>query len=186
MKIPCFCFQPSPDSLLQQDYVGPEALVIPQLNVVQYPEMKMSSDTSFHARIGGMVATWRRKAGCILRTFRTKDKEALLNLRRTFLLRHLENCSELWSDHGVGLIVELDAPQLYFTKKNRSVKGLSHWVTLEDQQFYYLQQEPDWNVMIYVWNSQRCWHQILASLAILALKSTGIELYQISHTPQQI
>lgn len=35
--------------------------------------------------------------GCILRTFRTREKDIMMILRRTFVLNRLDYCSQLWS-----------------------------------------------------------------------------------------
>ena len=150
-KFQALRYRPSPACFIQQNYVGPEGMVIPELNVVRDLGIRMSSDATFHAHIEAVVARCKRMAGWILRTFRTRDQEAMLTLWRSFVLSHLDYCSQLWSPHSVGLIAELEAVQRCFTRRIESMEGLSYWERLKELRLYSLERRRDRYAVIYIW-----------------------------------
>lgn len=78
-------------------------------------------------QITEVVAMCRRMVDWVLRIFRTRDQEATLTLRRSFVLDSLVYCSRLWSTHSVRWIAELEAVQQCSTKTIASINGLSYW-----------------------------------------------------------
>ena len=150
-KFQALRYQPFPAYPLQQSYVGPDGIAIPELDTVRDLGIKMSKDATFRAHIAGMVAKCRRMAGWILRTFRARDQETMLTLWRTYVLSHMDYCSQLWSPHSVGLIAELEAVQRCFTRKIASMKQLSYWDRLRELRLYSLERRRDRYAVIYVW-----------------------------------
>lgn len=139
-------FQPlwywsSPTNELHRSYVRPREVAILELNIVHDLGISMSNEAMFHAHIAKIVIACRQIAGWILRTFRARDQETMLTLRRSLVLSHLDYCFQLWSPHSVRLIGEIEAVQLRcFTKEITSMKG---WGRLKELHLYSLERRWD-------------------------------------------
>lgn len=114
----------------------------------------MSNDRTFQVHIKNMVTLCRRVAWWTPKTFRTRERETLLPLWKTFVLSRLDNCSQLWSSRECetnwksntalmhkeywfhakgGLLKEAERAQSLFPEeKTRVVCGNIFWKILTD------------------------------------------------------
>ena len=111
----------------------------------------MSNDTTFHMHIARLAAQCRRMASWILRSFRTRDRNTMLLLWKTFVLSRLDYCSQLWSPQSVKLTADLEVIQRHYTKRIHSVSHLGYWERLKELRLLSLERRRERYTVLYVW-----------------------------------
>ena len=85
----------------------------------------VQNDAKFDQNIEEVCKKSRRQAGWILRTFKTREPEAMLTLYRALVLPIAEYCCQLWSPTAIGKIKELESIQRSFTSRIRGMENLT-------------------------------------------------------------
>ena len=111
----------------------------------------LSNSASFSDHLADRVKTVRKLTGWVLRTFKTRATLPMLTLWKSFLLCHLEYCSQLWSPSALGDIQKVEQLQRHFLKQIPELRGLTYWEMLQRCKLYSLQRRRERYSVIYVW-----------------------------------
>ena len=99
----------------------------------------MSNDCSFSAHIKKTTSSLRNMSAWILRTFSTRDSNALLTAWKALALPIHDYCSQLWSPYKQAEIIELENIQWSFIRKFRDYTFTDYWDALTQLKMYSLQ-----------------------------------------------
>ena len=117
------------DTLLFSEYhdqVVVESQTVKDLGVL------MDRDLSYKAQRESAINKANRKAGWVLRTFRTREQDFVRRTWRSLVLPHLDYCSLLWAPVSEkGDLLRNEGPLRSFSKKAWGLKHLSYWGRLK-------------------------------------------------------
>ena len=128
-------------------------------NVIQEKEdikdlgVTMSNTADFKTHIKKVTDSLRNIAGWILRTFRTRDKQALLTAWKTLALPIHDYCSQLWSPYSEGEKRQLEQIQWSFIRKISGLHYDDYWDALKKLGLYSLERRRDRYRVIYLWKT---------------------------------
>ena len=108
-------------------------------------------DDKFDENIEDICKICRRQTGWILKTFTTKEPQAMLTLYRALVLPIAEYCCQLWCPTVIGNIQELEGIQRSFTSRIKVLEHLNYWERLKALSLYSLQRRRERYLIIYVW-----------------------------------
>ena len=111
----------------------------------------MQRDATFSAHIESMVTKAKRQVSWILRTFETREQEAMITLYRSVVVPILEYCCQLWSPCKTGEIIKIESIQRSFTSRISNIGNLNYWDRLSALSLNFLQRRRDRYMAIYVW-----------------------------------
>ena len=103
----------------------------------------MSNTADFKTHIKKVTDSLRNIAGWILRTFRTRDKQALLTAWKTLALPIYDYCSQLWSPYSEGEKRQLEQIQWSFIRKISGLHYDDYWDALKKLGLYSLERRRD-------------------------------------------
>ncbi|GAB1597390.1 hypothetical protein Ahia01_000015400, partial [Argonauta hians] len=132
-------------------YVGPQGENIRDADTVRDLGILLDSDGTFQTHHLKLADQCRKITGQILRTFKTRNKEAMFQLWRSLVLSRLDYCSQLWSPQTVKSIAVLESTQRRFTKAINSMKDLSYRERLRELKLYSLERRRERYSIIYIW-----------------------------------
>ena len=113
----------------------------------------MSNDASFKTHVKKVTDSLRNIAAWILRTFRTRDKQALLTAWKTLALPIHDYCSQLWSPYSEGEKRQLELIQWNFIRKISEVQSDDYWEALKKLGLNSLERRRDRYRIIYLWKT---------------------------------
>ena len=111
----------------------------------------MSSDATFAEHIFNVIGSANLKCAWVLRSFKTRDRTALVTLWKALVMPTLDYCSQLWCPNSPGLIQAVEKVQLNFLRKISGMGGLDYWDQLKSLNLYSLQRRRERYICIYVW-----------------------------------
>ena len=111
----------------------------------------MSCEANFKQHIQNKCSSMKDKIGWVLRTFKTRKKDAMLTLWKTLILSDHDYCSQLWSPTTTGDIQALELTQRNFIRKISGMYKLSYWQQLKSLRLYSLERRRERYLIIYVW-----------------------------------
>ena len=111
----------------------------------------MSSDATFAEHISNVVVSANLKCAWVLRSFKTRDRTALVTLWKALVMPILDYCCQLWCPNTPGLIQAVEKVQLNFLRKISGIGGMDYWDQLKLLKLYSLQRRRERYICIYVW-----------------------------------
>ena len=109
----------------------------------------ISESLTFKYHITEMTTTATNFATWLLRTFRTREKEVMLLLLKTYIIPRLEYCSPVWSPHKINEIQEIEAVQRTFTAKIEGMAELNYWERLSQLKLFSIQRRRERFIIIH-------------------------------------
>jgi len=130
----------------------------------------VDSNLNWKAHIQTKVNDAAKKAGWVLRTFTTRDKDTMLLLFKSYVRSVVEYCCPLWSPHLVGEITKVEGVQRTFTSKISGCQTLNYWERLKKLDLYSLQRRRERYMIILVWKME---HLLIPNVASLEFRQSG-------------
>ena len=124
---------------------------VPFRDTVKNLGILVQRDTKFDENIEDSCKKCRRQTGWILRTFTTREPQAMLTLYRALVLPIAEYCCQLWCPTVIGKVQELEGIQRSFTSRIKGLEHLNYWERLKALSLYSLQRRRERYLIIYVW-----------------------------------
>ena len=93
----------------------------------------------------------KTKIGLVLRTFRTRERQPMLDLWKQLILCDLDYCSQLWNSSKTGDIQALELLQRSFLCCINGMRGLNYWEQLGELKLYSLELRRLRYITIYIW-----------------------------------
>ena len=137
MELSCYC-DPDGNQIQISDQVK-------DLGVI------MSSSGKFEDQIEAVVSKSRQTCGWILRVFRSRQREVMLQLFKSMVLPIVEYCCLLWSPLSLGLIRKVESVQRSFTNKIDDMREIDYWERLKALNLYSLERRRDRYFIFYIW-----------------------------------
>ena len=136
---------------LKQPYTLPSGTSISSDDVVKDLGVYVDKDLCWRQHITRKSSEAASKAGWVLRTFSTRDKDTMMMLFKTYVRSITEYCCALWSPHLQCDIIMIESIQRSFTAKIAGYKHLSYWERLKQLDLYSLQRRRERYRIILVW-----------------------------------
>ena len=102
---------------LKQPYTLPSGKSISSEDVVKDLGVYIDKDLQWCQHITKKSAVASGKAGWVLRTFSTRDRETMMLLYKTYVRSIIKYCCALWSPHLLCDIIIVESIQRSFTAK---------------------------------------------------------------------
>ena len=118
----------------------------------------VSNNLSFKYHITEMTKNATNFAAWLLRTFRTRDKDVMLLLLKTYIIPRLEYASPVWNPHKINEIQQIEAVQRTFTAKIEHMDELNYWERLSQLKLFSIQRRRERFIIIHT-------HKIYKKLA---------------------
>ena len=132
-------------------YISSNGTTIDSCDNVRDLGVQMSSDATFSHQIDKIVTSATKKCGWILRTFKTRERIAMITLWKSLIAPILDYCCQLWSPSKPGQITALENVQHSFFKKIAGTTGLDYWDLLKLLKMSSLQRRRERYICIYMW-----------------------------------
>ena len=133
------------------EYLTPQGNTITTKEVVKDLGVLMSNDCLFKQQINAVTEKAKNIISWILRTFKSREYDAMITLYRSLVIPILEYCSVLWSPSSVGLIQQLESIQWSFLRKIRGINYSNYWECLKQMKMYSLERRRERYRIIYTW-----------------------------------
>ena len=156
-------------SELKVPYQLPSGLDLPASDAVKDLGVYVDRDLNWKVHIQTKVEDASRKAGWVLRTFKSRDKDTMLLLFKSYVRSVVEYCCPLWSPHLGGEITKVEGVQRTFTSKISGCQSLNYWERLRQLNMYSLQRRRERYIIILVWKIE---HSIIPNVASLAFRTS--------------
>ena len=135
----------------QTSYTTPSGDLITTKQEVKDLGVIMSNDCLFVKQINTVIEKAKNLISWILRSFRTRNFDAMITLYKSLVIPILEYCSVLWCPSSIGLIQNLEAIQWSFLRKTNGSAGNDYWTCLKNMKVYSLQRRRERYRIIYIW-----------------------------------
>ena len=109
----------------------------------------ISEDMTFKHQISEMCDGATNFASWLLRTFRTRSKDVMLLLLKTYLIPRLEYCSAIWNPTQVNQINQVEAIQRTFTSKIENLDRYNYHERLKKLNLFSLQRRRERYILIH-------------------------------------
>ena len=139
------------DEQLISSYSAPDGSNICQKNELKDLGILLNNDATFTGNISAKVASSKRVAAWILRTFVSRDKLTMLTLLKSLVIPQIEYCCQLWNPYRICDIQNIECIQKSFTKKISGMNNLNYWQRLKALNLYSLERRRERYIIIYVW-----------------------------------
>ena len=136
---------------LKQPYTLPSGISISSEVVVKDLGVYIDQELRWRQHIAKKTAEAASKAGWVLRTFSTRDRDTMMLLYKTYVRSITEYCCALWSPHLQCDVIRIESIQRSFTAKIAGYKALSYWERLKQLGLYSLQRRRERYMIILVW-----------------------------------
>ena len=113
-----------------------------------------SADSTFNIHIANIVKNAKDKAAWALSVFKTRNKDEMMLLYKTYIRSQLEYCCPLWNPSGPGSLTAiklLEGVQRTFTAKISSLSHLNYWQRLKHLNLMSLQRRRERYIIIHMW-----------------------------------
>jgi hypothetical protein len=111
----------------------------------------LSENATFGTHIANAVKSANRFAGWTLRTFKSRTREVVLLLYKTYVRPRLEYGCALWSPHLIKDITSIEAVQRSVTSRIEGLECLNYYERLKELQLYSLQRRCERYQVIHMW-----------------------------------
>ena len=140
----------NPELKLSTSYVSPSFNLIEEKETVKDLGVTLSSNATFKTHINQIIESAKNMASWILRTFKTREKIAMLTLYKSLVRPILEYASALWSPISKGEIQRLEQIQQSFLRK---IKGVDkdYPKALKQLNLYSLERRRERYLIIQTW-----------------------------------
>ena len=118
---------------------------VKDLGVVIHESLKWSD----HINEVSLKAT--QMSGWILRTFKTRNRLALMTLFKSLVRSRLDYCSPVWTPYTQQDIIHLESVQRSFTAKINSINHLNYWDRLKALNLMSLQRRRERYIILHTW-----------------------------------
>ena len=112
-------------------------------------------DINWSYHISQKITDSKNKASWLLRTFKSRDKTAMLLLYKTYVRFLLEYCCPLWAPTAIGEISSVESVQRVFTSKITDISTLNYWERLKSLDMFSLQRRRERYSIILMWKMQK-------------------------------
>ena len=112
----------------------------------------MSNTATFKDHIEKVIETARDLSSWILRSFKTRSKDLMLQLWKTIVIPRLDYCSQLWNPHQSYLINQLEDVQKFFIRNIAGFRHKEYTTALKELKLYSLQRRRERYQIIYLWS----------------------------------
>lgn len=112
----------------------------------------MSNTATFKDHIAKAIETARDLSSWILRSFKTRSKDLMLQLWKTMVIPRLDYCSQLWNPHQSYLINQLEDVQKFFVRNIAGFRHKEYTTALKELRLYSLQRRRERYQIIYLWS----------------------------------
>ena len=150
-KFECVRYGPNEAIKESTTYTSDNGTPINEKGDVRDLGVTMSQNASFAPHITASITAANLKCGWILRTFRTRDRFALLTMWKSLVAPVLDYCCQLWSPSAVGMIQRLESVLHSYLRKVAGLERLDYWEQLKILKLYSLQRRRERYICIYVW-----------------------------------
>ena len=100
----------------------------------------------------------------IFRTFKTREKSAMLTLYKSLVLPHLEYCSVIWAPSTVADLQKLERVQRLLTRNIKDLRNCSYWERLKILKLYSLERRNERYQIIYIF---KCLHDLVPNPGVI-------------------
>ena len=119
-----------------------------QINLEKSEDVKdlgvtLSENSTFTTHINNIISSAKRFASWTLRTFKSRSKEVVLLLYKTYVRPRLEYSCAVWSPHLVKDIVSIESVQRSVTAKIDNLQQYNYWERLQELNLYSLQRRRE-------------------------------------------
>ena len=149
VKFELLRYGPNESIKANTEYLTPQGNTITTKDVVKDLGILMSNDCLFKQQINAITEKAKNIISWILRTFKSREYDAMITLYRSLVIPILEYCSVLWSPSSVGLIQQLESIQWSFLRKIRGINCHNYWECLERMKMYSLERRRERYRIIY-------------------------------------
>ena len=111
----------------------------------------LSENSTFTTHINNIVSSAKRIASWTLRTFKSRSKEVVLLLYKTYVRPKLEYSCALWSPHLIKDISAIESVQRTVTAKIEGMETSNYWERLSAIDMYSLQRRRERYQIIHMW-----------------------------------
>ena len=110
-----------------------------------------SDDLLFIEHIESIITSAKTMQGMLLRTFETREKEAMMTMYNTYIRSKLEYCCLIWSPSIQEYINRLERVQKNFTSRISGMEHLNYHQRLKELKLYSLERRRERYIIINAW-----------------------------------
>ena len=136
----------------------PNAQSIDCVSSIRDLGVTLQSDGKITQQLHEKVTKGAQMCGWIFRTFKTREKSAMLTLYKSLVLPHLEYCSVIWAPSTVADLQKLERVQRLLTRNIKDLRSYSYWERLRILQLYSLERRNERYQIIYIF---KCLHDLV-------------------------
>ena len=136
----------------QTSYRTPDGKLIQEKDNLRDLGITMSNNLRFDEHIEKMVAKANQMTGWILRSFRTRQPDAMMLLFKQLVRSTLEYCCPLWTPNEEELKQKIEKVQRNFTRKIEGLTGVNrpdYWERLKILNIYSLERRRERYLILY-------------------------------------
>ena len=139
------------DDLKKIKYTTPEGKPLPEKEIVKDLGVYINNKGDFTDHIEIIANKARKIAGCILRTFLSRDPEPMIQLFKSLVMPILEYSSIVWSPSKKEEIRKIEKIQQNFTKRLSGLKEMNYHQRLKFLKLYSLERRRERYDLIYAY-----------------------------------
>jgi hypothetical protein len=136
---------------LKSEYKIDEENTLKSSTEVRDLGVQVEDTLSWDAQITKMVNSARRFGGWILRCFKSRRSDIILQLIKSFIIPKLEYCSPLWSPYKIKDIIKLESVLRTMTSKINEMNGMDYHERLKSLKLFSMQRRRERFMIIMVW-----------------------------------
>ena len=111
----------------------------------------LSENATFTTHIANAVSSAKRFAAWTMRTFKSRSREVVLLLYKTYVRPRLEYGCAVWSPHLIKDINAIESIQRSITSKIEGCENMNYWERLQELRLYSLQRRRERYQVIHMW-----------------------------------
>lgn len=144
-----------PDDNLKNEtvYFTPEmSNIIERKSYLRDLGVVMADDFTFRKHIDQIQSKVTKKAGWVLRNFKTRSSDFMKQIWKSLIQPHVDYCSILWfSPNNAGELAQIESLQRRFTRRIENVQDFNYWERLQYLRLYSQQRRLERYRIIYTW-----------------------------------
>ena len=137
--------------LVPEAYLTPGGSEIEVGETVKDLGVIASGDLMFREHINKVVTSAKIKTGILMRTFSTRQENAMRIMFNIYIRSKLDYCSTIWSPSGQAEINQLERIQKHFTSKIEGMESLNYHERLNKMKLYSLERRRERFMIINAW-----------------------------------
>ena len=132
-------------------FTGEMQQVIEQVNSCRDLGITMSDDATFTDQVDKVSRKAKQKCGWILRTFYCRKMNFLRKMFNTYVIPHMDYCSQLWAPTEGTNMDKIENVLRSFTAKIPQIKHLNYWDRLKAMKMNSIQRRYERYKILYTW-----------------------------------